>query len=161
MDELKPIQPNQGTPKRRAVYNLLKANPELADQLLKLFEDTYDQLMDGYIKITMDFAKDKPNEVKSLISDIQDHLCITMEEDMGWINLKALNYETIKNNEDGLPTEEQRESWIRELSKIEESYWDTVTTETGKKLVQYDALGNPTGEEEALNEGDALVDLGY
>lgn len=131
------IKPNQGTPKRREVYNLLKANPELADQLLKLFDDAYNQLMDGYEKITNDFLKSHPEfgDGYSPVSTLQDFLCETMEDGMQWPNLTALPYK-VPNNP---ITEEEREAWIREISSIDCDYW--AKGQDGK-CHKFDKFGN-------------------
>lgn len=121
------IKENQGTKEQRKVYNLLKANPELADQLLKLFEDAYDQLMDGYIEIVQDFIKGNPSE-EDTANLLADFLCGTMEEDMDWPNLIALDYQK------AIITETQREAWIQEISSINKGYW-----EDGHK---FDKFGN-------------------
>lgn len=133
------IKPNQGTPEQRRMYNFLKANPELADQLLKLFENAYDKLMADYIQITNDYLESHRETVEgSNISRLQDFLCETMEENMAWPNLNALNHEMINYQDGEIPTEEQREAWIQEISAINQGWWGS---DPNGNAVKYDAFG--------------------
>lgn len=129
------IKDNQGTPNRRKVYNFLKANPELADKLLKLFDQTYDQLQNQMYAIIQEHTKDKDQETISAGYLLGDFFCETMEEDMGWPNLTALNNELPSNP----ITEKERELWIREISLIEKDYWEDGPDGESHK---YDKLGN-------------------
>lgn len=144
------IKENQGTQNQRKVYNFLKANPELADQLLKLFENAYDKLMDDYIAIVQGFIKDNPKE-EDLANLLADFLCGIMEENMLWPNLEALDHEMINYQDGETPTEEQRESWIQEISAINKGWWGS---DSNGNAIKYDAFGNPVSIEEV--EGNLI-----
>lgn len=136
MDEIKQ---NQGNENRRKIYYLLKSHPELAKDLALIFEEAYDKLLDSlYARCDEEAEKEglpTSSDGYSDFSMLQDFLTETMEEDMAWPNLIATGNQMYEEWD-----EDDKEQFIRELSAINEPYWEN-DPETGESH-KYDCFGN-------------------
>lgn len=131
------IKPNQGNENQRRVYNTLKSHPQLAEDLAKILDKAYNDLLDKlYARLDQEAIKEGlPLQGDTDFNLIADFLTVNMEEYMAWPNLISTGnqpYEDWGNDE--------KESFIREISAIEKGYWDG-DPETGE-LCKYDCFGN-------------------